>query len=278
MARPQTGLLTHLHPHRRALVYRVRDLPMTAMSVGQFSVWIPGLAQQMLREQPGKKLTAWVGFGYLFWLLAWHGKRPRRFQPHDPGAAPGSLDEGEGDLWVFLSSDEPSLIDRFKERLQDPLETLAHLASDRAGWNPDPETERKEPPPDIWIPESEPDFTRGCFVLQWNLTHPAESRPLFGEALRAWLARQGLEPQTRIESLTHETGTLVLLFHQDPEALDTALEEAVQDGERALPFLEPSVQAEEGLRFFIPSLDVLTGLRQGGIRLNRFSPTQQWNQ
>lgn len=53
---------------------------------------------------------------------------------------------------------------------------------------------------------------------------------------------------------------MTLAFHREPDAMDELLSEAAVDGlhENGLDVWQPVT----GVRFFIPSLDVLTGLRQ----------------
>ena len=78
MARFQTGITRAPQKHTLIQIYQVLDMAMNVMSVGQFSVMVPGLANDRARQSPDTKLVTTIGFGRMFWLLAWHGMQPRR--------------------------------------------------------------------------------------------------------------------------------------------------------------------------------------------------------
>ena len=80
MARPQSGVLPAPLQYNRIQTLEVHDLPMTSMTVGQFSVMIPGLAHQLAHAMPQEAFKVTVAFGFMFWTLAWHGKSPRMFR------------------------------------------------------------------------------------------------------------------------------------------------------------------------------------------------------
>jgi len=283
MARPQSGLVAAPPPATRVQVLEAKDLPMNAMSIGQFSVWIPGLAHQILQAHPGKTLHAVVGFGYLFWLMVWHGKRPRRFQPFETLEQSGRhLPAGTGDLWIYYAASENGLIDLLANEVSAHLGGLTRRVADHAACRAVTSVPGDHPPGQIWIPGSEPDFAGGCFLLQLRFHHAPQTHAALFDALHRLVQKPPLKNQCLLRALPFESprqnGTLVLLFHQDPETLDHALETFLARPDPVPDWGAETLTADSGVRFFVPSLEVLIGLRQGGIRMNRFSPTQQWNQ
>ena len=280
MARPQPHVVSAPLPHHRLQVLEVPDIPMKSMSVGQFSVMIPGLASQIVKEHPGESLRVVIGFGHMFWLLAWHGKQPREIRPFEGiDSSTLSLPESEGDLWIHQSSTDVSLMDELSHHIQENLHTMTlPLEQWDAKW--DCGTNQEEiVPGNIWIPKTETDFLNGCFLLLLRFQHSPEDGPPLINSIQAVLKNEALVDRVFLRTLPletdPETGTLVLLFHQSPETLDDELEQWLDD-DTLTTDMTHELTATSAVRFFIPSLDILTGLRQGGIRMNKFSQTQQW--
>ncbi len=280
MARPQTHIFSTPLPHHRIQVLEVPDIPMKSMSVGQFSVMIPGLANQIVKENPGESLRVIIGFGHMFWLLAWHGKQPREIRPFETLEGPAlSLPETEGDLWIHQSSTDVSLMDELSRHIEENLQTMTRpLEQWDSQWSP-AANQQETVPDNIWIPGAEADFAKGCFLLLLRFHHGSEDGPPLIHSLQTVLKSETLGDQSLLRTLPlgtgQESGTLVLLFHQSPETLDDELEQWLED-DTLTDGMTQELTVTSAVRFFIPSLDILTGLRQGGIRMNKFSQTQQW--
>lgn len=283
MSRSQSGICQTPQNASLIRVYEVVDMPMNNMSVGQFSVMVHGVIADVLKHYPGDRLQCVVGFGHMFWLLAWHGKRPRRMRPFEDLEHQGhTLPATEGDLWFYLHSNNPQcirdLIHYMDGHLKDLVTPLMEMDSFS---NPEEGTEAglqgaSDPVSDsIFIEPAETDFAGGCFALVQKFDGPSKDALLWAEVLKESAASLDAKNEVLIHSLTpKDDGTLLIMFHRDPDRLDAVWEKALErpDTAERLQAYPPVT----GTRFFIPSIDVLTGLRMGGIRMNRFSPTQQF--
>lgn len=283
MARPQSGIVSPPLLYNRIQVLELHDLPMTSMTVGQFSVMIPGLGHQLAQEHSPEELRVTVGFGFMYWTLAWHGMTPRQFQPFETlDSGDLEITEGEGDLWIHITSTSQKLINQLMEKIEDNLKTLVRVIEDRELlWNHPPAPE-KVFPENIWISNEESEFSRGTFMLQFEMEHPLQfSKPLIG-SLHSLLERQEAVDRVMIRSMEinedDKKGTHLQLFHQNSGKLDAILEDWLEEGQPHLLGIAEEEFSARATRIFIPSLDVLTGLRQGGIRMNRFSQTRQWKE
>lgn len=281
MARPQSGIAPPPLPYNRIQVLEIHDLPMTSMTVGQFSVMIPGLAHQLARTMPGEEIKVTVAFGPMFWTFAWHGKSPstfRAFEELEDGDR--IITEGEADLWIHYSSTRPELITKLVRKVKENLKSLVGTVEDFEVFH-DSEQEPgvPDPFPSIWIPETEEDFSRGTLLTHLYIDHNPACRVHLYRLLNDKLQKRGLEDRVHKKYFLpfggEVQGTLVHLFHLDSVLMDQFLE-SILEKDSGLEWGEAGIRSMRAFRFFAPSLDVLTGLRQGGIRMNRFSQTQQW--
>ncbi len=283
MARPQSGIAPTPLYHNRIQVFEILDLPMTSMTVGQFSVMIPGLGHQLAQSHSGEEMRVTVGFGFMFWTLAWHGMTPRHFQPFETLESDDiEICEGEGDLWVHYTSTSQSLINELNQKVDNNLKGLIRVVEDHdLLWEKQVDPDLKAPE-GIWIPNDEAEFSRGTFMLHLEMEHqPLFSKPLI-QSFHALLEEQEMADRVMIRSMDineeEKKGTHLQLFHQNSGKLDSFLEDWLEQDQFHLLGIEGGEFSAQANRFFIPSLDVLTGLRQGGIRMNRFSQTRQWKE
>ncbi len=278
MSRAQSGICSK--PHRAALVrvYEVIDMPMNAMSVGQFSVMVHGVIADVLKHYPGDKLKCVVGFGQMFWLLAWHGKRPRRLRTFDDLEHNDHfLPATEGDLWFYFHSSNPQCVRDLAQYMDGHLKGLVTLLLEMES-NTDPDSQPLDSegsvPESIFIEAAETDFARGSFALLQKFGGPADKAARWAEVLKNATAAHDDSAVLIHTVIPGEEGAMLVVFHSDPDYLDAIWESVLEQPETAERLREcPPLT---GTRFFIPSIDVLTGLRMGGIRMNRFSPTQQF--
>ncbi len=281
MSRPQSGIVPPPFFYNRIQSLEVLDIPMTSMTVGQFSVMIPGLGHQMVQADPAEELRVTIGFGFMFWTLAWHGKSPYQFQTFDELESGDRLiAEGEGDLWIHYSSTNPNLIKQLANKVHNNLASLVKVREDRCLlWNK-PAESSPGTPDKIWIPKNEPEFANGTFMLQIEVEHSARYQKSLLPSLQKLVEQEELTDKIMIREMDlgqeEKKGTLLLIFHQHSGKLETLLEDWLDEDQPNLLWGDNGVTAARATRFFVPSLDVLTGLRQGGIRMNRFSQTRQW--
>ena len=206
MARPQSGVLPAPLQYNRIQTLEVHDLPMTSMTVGQFSVMIPGLAHQLAHAMPQEAFKVTVAFGFMFWTLAWHGKSPRMFRPFEElEAGEQVIAEGEGDLWVHYSATRPELITRLIRKVDENIGSLVRVLDDFDVFH-DKGSENPEPvSPEIWIPDNEPDFSRGTL-----LTHFAVLREFTNHTTQTDCTDEGMPVVCRFRHCSTRLGSRTL--------------------------------------------------------------------
>ncbi len=282
MSRFQAGITRAPQKHTLIQIYQVLDVAMNVMSVGQFSVMIPGLANDRVRQSPDIRMVTTIGFGRMFWLLAWHGMQPQRMQDFEEweGEEGHILPATEGDLAVVLSSDRKDcvmdLAGKVDAQLKGMVEKVEEVYSSAIT---EPDEEMAEVPERIFIGSDEPDFTGGSFLFTQR--YRGEHSPTPGDRFQQALQLDGRQNEMLVHALPYtgeqEQGEILAVYLRDPSALDSVFQHMM-----AAPHSDPArhwiedCPAVSGTLFFVPSLDVLTGLRMGGIRMNRFSPTQQF--
>lgn len=288
MSRSQTGIVTHPARCACALIYEVVDLPMNAMSVGQFSVMVPGVVTDVLKKYPGEKIACVVGFGAMFWLLAWHGKKPRRLRPFETLEHAGrEFPATDGDVMFYLRAENPECLRDLVAYIHENLTGMVRLVDEVWGEAPaitspvNVEPNAGVVPDSVFIDKLEADFFRGSFALVQNYRHAVDETRSIATPIQETAQKLRQEQHLLVHSLPYRredgAGTLVMLFHSDPDRVDSVLEGALElEPAAGGPHWTEIMQPVSGTRFFVPSVDVLTGLRMGGIRMNRFSPTRQF--
>jgi len=282
LARFQLGITRVPHQHTVIQIYQVLDVAMNIMSIGQYSVMIPGLASDQVRQNPDTQLVTTIGFGRMFWLFAWHGMQPRHMQDFEEwqGEEGRILPATEGDLAVVLSSNRKDcvmdLAGQVERQLQgmvvkvDEVHSVAATECDAGA---------AELPEELFIDSAEPDFTGGCFLFtqRYRFERPATPGIHFQKAVQL----SGRQNEMLVHGLPYageqEQGEMLTVYMRDPSVLESVFQRMVMDppADPARHWLQ-DCPAVSGTLFFVPSLDVLTGLRMGGIRMNRFSATQQF--
>ena len=134
-------------------------------------------------------------------------------------------------------------------------------------------------PEGLFIGKAEPDCTGGSFLFtqRCRFERPATPGVRFQQAIQ--LAGRQNEMLAHVLPYTgeQEQGEMLTVYMRDPSVLESVFQRMMMDSpaDPARHWLQ-DCPAVSGTLFFVPSLDVLTGLRMGGIRMNRFSATQQF--
>ena len=282
MARFQAGITGAPKQHTVVQIYEVLDAGMNTMSIGQFSVMIPGLAYNMARNSPDTQFVTTIGFSRMFWLFAWHGMQPRLMQEFEEweGDEGRILPATEADLAIVLSSNRKDCVMDLARQVESQLKGMVVKVDEvysESATGSDAETEKV--PEGIFIGSDEPDFEGGSFLFtqRYRFEAPASPGDQFQKAVQG--AGHQNEMLTHVLPYTgeHERGEMLAVYLRDPDALESVFEQmmAAPSSDPARHWIE-HCPAVSGTLFFVPSVDVLTGLRMGGIRMNRFSPTQQF--
>jgi len=284
MARAQSGLLRTVQSESTLQIYSMVDMAMNAMSVSQFTVMIPGLASDLLKRWPEETLTCTLGFSRMFWLLVWHTGLPRGFYDlEDLETEGGSFPVTEGDVVIHLSATRPELLDEMDREIRNNLkgmvtpevEIRAPILQGEASKAQAP----SEIPPGIFIGPEEPDFTQGSFIWVQKFVEKQPSQVsllhLFEEKLRGMKNPDQFMVRALPFENSNERGVMMLTHFRKSDSLEDLMMALLEEGP-CQEGGEGSFSAVSGTSFFIPSVDVLIGLRMGGIRMNRFSTTRQF--
>ena len=126
MARFQAGITCAPKQHTVVQIYEVLDAGMNTMSIGQFSVMIPGLAYNMARNSPDTQFVTTIGFSRMFWLFAWHGMQPRLMQEFEEweGDEGRILPATEADLAIVLSSNRKDCVMDLARQVESQLKGM----------------------------------------------------------------------------------------------------------------------------------------------------------
>ncbi len=284
MSRPQSGIKPNSSVYSHLWVFNVIDLPMNAMSVSQFSVMVPGLASELLKMNPGNQIECTVGFGQMFWILVWHTGKPNGLKEFEELEIKNvTFPGGEGDLLIYVSSDNYKLIEKLGDQIKKNLHRLTEVVDEveiqkRKCQKSEEKKEDISAPPSILIGPDQPDFTGGSFLWVQKFSGKKSNPITAGEGFNQIIKSQDKNylihswPQNSFK----DESQWILVFNRDLEEWeDFLLRNFESVSSENCQWLE-AIKPVTGWSFFVPSLDVLIGLRMGGIRMNRFSTTQQF--
>ena len=259
----QHGVLIPPKQHTLVQIYNFDNLPLFAMNVARIGAQTPGMACQLeaefFNERPksktkGSEVSAVVGFGPMVWLL---------ITPDAPVRGGfRSLEETEigdteipatvGDMFFCFSSEKNefnrTLADNIKE-LFGPSGNLIEELVLEGGTHADIASEKEK----VLLDSSgNLDTVQSSFVL----TQKFKSDANFSCDL----------PQHKFPcQVGSQSGVYTVTFSKNPEKLSGYAEEV------------PHPPVSRGL-FFLPSLDLLTSLRMGGIRMGSLAINAKWKE
>ncbi|PIQ96038.1 MAG: hypothetical protein COV67_11695 [Nitrospinae bacterium CG11_big_fil_rev_8_21_14_0_20_56_8] len=258
MPKPQSGILEPPGPHCLVLVLGVRDLPLCSMSVAKIGAMVPQLNHEVGVSYPGARLRAMVGFGPQLWNYINPSASTPGFSP--PYDDEGEDEEGSGeDLLLFLSSEDPSLNDNLVQRVREVCGNLTRTCHETRGvyeGSSGLQVMEGAGTEQILIGSSDPELDRSGFCC-FTLLEP------------------GMDSEGNIAGILDET--LLTYRFRTPEDCKGVL--VLGAGAGVLRRWKEG--AVEGARtatdlFLVPSLDLLTGLRMGGLRMGALSITSIW--
>jgi len=259
----QHGVLMPPKQHTLVQTYNFDSLPLIAMNVARIGAQTPGMTCELEAEffndrlknkTKGSEVSAVVGFGPMLWIL---------ITPDAPVSGGfRSLDETEigdeevpateGDMFFYFSSEKEEfnriLADKVKELFGSSGNLIEELVLE-GGTHSDIVSEKEK----VLLDSSgNLDTVQSSFVLthKFNL-----------EANYSCNLPQFKFPY-RVDS---QSGEYTITFSKDPEKLSDFSDEV------------PHPPVSRGL-FFIPSLDLLTSLRMGGIRMGSLAINAKWKE
>jgi len=246
---PQEGVLNAPYKHSLIQKYVFNDLPLIAMNVARIGAQTPGMAYEIADKE---KHFVTVGFGPMNWLLITPDiPAPGGFRVFDEiDIGDKEVPESEGDMLLYFSSDNPEL----------NLE-LAFQVSKLFGRDGEL-IEEVEVEGGEYSDVSE--FKKQALIEDPNYLDQAQSSFLSTHRFLAHDKSKNTFPQHRYNyKLDNESGDYILTFHKNPTNLEDHSESLIEPAKT------------RGL-FFIPSLDLLTSLRMGGIRMGSLAINAKW--
>lgn len=240
---PQAGVVKPPGKYSLIRIYTFEDLPLLTMNVARIGAQTPALAGAM----GGGKLMATVGFGPMAWTLITPDAPAPGFRSFDDAEVDGeTIPETEGDFLLYVSSDQDEMNRALAEQVEAEFGREAELIEEvivEGGEFADLEGSRVE---NLIPHSSNPDAAQSGFVLteRYGLAVPdaERSRHLFVCA----------DGQARFS----------MTFSNRPGLLDREVS---------------PVPVSRGL-FFLPSLELLTSLRMGGIRMGSLAINAKWKE
>lgn len=276
MARPQPGSIFPPQNYTVSLVYHVEDLGVNSMSVSKIAAMIAGLAEEKEKFGNEARINYMIGFGVRFWSLVFHLNLPNAFESFRPSILK-QVDPAEigGDFFISLSSQNPEWNSRLLSEIEIDLNDLTETADHFEGTSSfltDLKGNEK-----TLISSEDPEFSGGTFTLRLSFLWDEndESEINLAKSFRNFIESEDfqkiVERFSVRSSLFQSKNQLLLMFlAKTPHQLENLLEEVHQIESDFFFFLEFGSYA------FVPSIDVLTGLRMGGLRMGKLSPTAKF--
>jgi hypothetical protein len=240
----QSGVVSAPKKYSLVQVYNFEELPLVTMNVARIGAQTPGMASEIAGNE---KHFVVVGFGPMTWTWLTPDKPvPGGFRAFDETEIEGEdVPETEGDILLYFSSDHADLNRIIADQVRELFGNDGELAEELVLENFN-RTNDKE---NILIDRSTNlDTEKSSFVFTQKFQGGAEIPCKYYQ-----------------NSYTYNTDRYTMTFSNNPEQLE-------EHGD-SVP--RPPVSRRI---FFIPSLDLLTSLRMGGIRMGSLAINSKWKQ
>jgi len=259
----QEGVLFPPKKHSLVQVYNFNDLPLIAMNLIRIGAQVPGMASEVgmhpmvkksIECNQGGAINALVGFGPMLWILVTPDAPTRGgFHSFDEIEINGiEVPETEGDMFLYFSSDYAELNSILASEIKEHFGADSHLIEERSfegGDHSDIMSEKDK----VLIDKSiNLDTMDSSFALVQNFK-TTDEYPC------------DLPCHNFTGSVDSGLGRYAITFSNQPKLLEEHSESVSQ----------PPIS--RGL-FFIPSLDLLTSLRMGGIRMGSLAINAKWKE
>ena len=259
----QHGVLIPPKKHTLVQIYNFDSLPLIAMNVVRIGAQTPGMAcgleAEFFNDRPKKKtkgseVSAVVGFGPMVWILITPDAPVRGgFRSLDETEIGGvEVPATEGDMFFCFSSAKEEfnriLADKIKE-LFGPSGNLIEELVLEGGTHSDIANEKEK----VLVDSSgNLDTVQSSFVLTQKFNSDGNCSCDLPQHKFPY----------RVDS---QSGVYTNTFSKNPEQLSDYADEV------------PHPPVSRGI-FFIPSLDLLTSLRMGGIRMGSLAINAKWKE
>ena len=246
---PQEGVLKAPYKYSLIQKYIFNDLPLIAMNVARIGAQSPGMAYEIAG---GEKHFLMIGFGPMNWLLITPDIPARGgFRAFDEIDIEGEeVPESEGDMLLYFSSGDPKLNRELASQISklfgkdgQSIEEVEVEGGEHSDISEVKEQVLIEDPNYL-------DQAQSSFMSTHRFSSHGESKITL--------------PQHKYHyKKDNDSGDYILTFNKNPSVLEEHSESLTKPAET------------RGL-FFIPSLDLLTSLRMGGIRMGSLAINAKW--
>jgi len=240
----QEGVLSPPKKHSLIQVYNFEDLPLITMNVARIGAQTPGMASEIAGNE---KHFAMVGFGPMTWVWLTPDKPvPGGFRAFDETEIEGKdVPETRGDIMLYFSSDHADLNREIANQAGDLFGNDGELIEEvcMEKFNRTSDTEN------ILIDRSTNlDTEKSSFVLA-----------------QRFKGEEDIPSKHYQNSFSCDSYRYTMTFSNNPAELQ------VHGDSVSRPPVFRGV-------FFIPSLNLLTSLRMGGIRMGSLAINAKWKQ
>ncbi len=241
----QLGVLNSPKKHSLIQVYNFNDLPLITMNVARIGAQTPGMAFEIAGKE---KHFAMVGFGPIAWILLTPDRPvPGGFRVFDETEIEGEdVPETEGDILLYFSSDHADLnrgiANQVCELFGDDGELLEEIEAES------------------FIPANTEPVAENILIDRYTNLDTEKSSFVFTQRFHS---EKDISSKHYQNSFACKTDCYTMTFSNDPKKLE-------EHGDSV-----SHAPVSRGV-FFIPSLDLLTSLRMGGIRMGSLAINAKW--
>ena len=238
----QAGVLNLPRKHSLVQVYTFEDLPLITMNVARIGAQTPGMASEIAGNE---NHFAVVGFGPMTWTLLTPDKPvPGGFRAYDETEIDGEdVPETEGDIMLYFSSDHEDLNREIASQVRDLFGKDGELVEE------------------VYLKDFDRvNGTENILVDRLTNLDTEKSSFVFTQQFQG---EEDIPSSQYQNSFLCNANRYTMTYSNDPAELETYGESVSR----------PPVSRRV---FFIPSLDLLTSLRMGGIRMGSLAINAKW--
>ncbi len=238
----QPGVLSPPKKHSLIQVYNFEDLPLITMNVARIGAQTPGMASEIAGKE---KHFAVVGFGPMTWILLTLDKPvPGGFRIFDETEIDGEdVHETEGDVLLYFSSDQADLNREIANQVRELFGKDGELVEEVL-------LEKFDRTND----------TQNILIDRSTNLDTEKSSFVFAQRFQG---EEDIPSKHYQNSFACNSDRYTMTFSNNPSELEAHGESVSR----------PPVSRRV---FFIPSLDLLTSLRMGGIRMGSLAINAKW--
>ncbi len=285
MSRAQTGVSPRLPKNTLIVSFRVRDIPMSAMSVGHVAANVPGLANEFRKSTPGSDLVYTIGFGWQLWNFIWQGAMPPGFSHLEiEEDIEDEIDEDEDDedsgpsLLFSFSASQPDILHELAEQSQTHLKNIADVHDMTLGTPialPAPHLTKEGKAPGALISNKHPEYAESSYLLNLRLDslNGIRNELLTQDVLSLTENEPGLIPHLYGWEMDKKSGHHLMAYCDHVQPFQDILDRMASTDSLKAPWND--IKTHPAL-YFLPSLEILAGLRMGTLRMGPLSPTARW--